>query len=128
MLTSKRVIIATVCGFVFGLVCMGLASSSPDPNYQLTAAIKLNIVLSRTLLGFTIGISAIRCVWWLHGILIGIIASIPMGLAIMDRPMIAVSSVVMGIIYGVLTELVTTILFKAQPAWRLPTPTPTPAA
>ena len=120
MLTTKRVVIATICGIVFGLVCMGLATSSPDPNYPLTAAIKWNIVLSRTLMGFTIGISAIRLGWWLHGIVIGAIASAPMSLAVMDRPMIAVSTVVMGIIYGVLTELITTVILKAKPAWKLP--------
>jgi len=29
MLTTKRVLIATICGVVFGVICMLLASSDP---------------------------------------------------------------------------------------------------
>ncbi|MDP8238110.1 MAG: hypothetical protein P9X24_03385 [Candidatus Hatepunaea meridiana] len=110
MLTTKRVIIATICGFIFGLVCMYLASSSPD----VTTNIKLIIVVSRTLMGFTIGISALRMQWWLHGIVIGIITSIPMALPVMSDPYIFIGTFALGVIYGVLTELITTVLFKAK--------------
>lgn len=30
MLTTKRVLIATICGFAFGVVCMLFASSNPE--------------------------------------------------------------------------------------------------
>ena len=109
MLTIKRVIIATISGFVFGLVCMYLASSGPDPIDNGT---KLIIVVSRGLLGFTIGISAIRLNWWLHGILIGLIGSIPMALPVMDQVSIAIGTFVMGAVYGLLTEVITTKIFK----------------
>ena len=115
MLTTKRVFIATICGFIFGLVCMYLASSNPEGG-AMPAVYKWNIILSRTLLGFTIGISALRMGWWLHGIVIGIIASLPMGIAVWGRPGIVVGTIVMGIIYGFLTELITTVLFKARSA------------
>ena len=113
MLTAKRVIIATICGFVFGLVCMWLASSG-DSSATMTPVIKWSIILGRTMLGFTIGISAIRLNWWLHGIVIGAIASIAMAVPILPDVVIAVSTVVMGIIYGFLTELITSVLFKAK--------------
>jgi ABC-type Co2+ transport system permease subunit len=131
MLTFKRVLIATICGVVFGFVCLGLATSGPDAA-PMSAAIKWNIVLSRTLLGFTIGISSIRLAWWLHGLVIGFITSIPMGLGVlastassspMSPTMIAVSTVFMGLIYGVLTELITSVLLKAKPGWQSPAPT-----
>ena len=118
MLTTKRVVIATICGFVFGIFCMLLASSNPDPAHPLTTALKWSIVISRTMLGFTIGISAIRLNWWLHGIVLGAVASIPMALPISDRLGIAISTVVMGVIYGFLTELITSIFFKARSAAR----------
>ena len=118
MLSTKRVLIATVCGFVFGLVCMYLASSNPNASEPMAASMKWTIILSRTLLGFTIGISALRLVWWLHGIVLGIICSIPMAIPIIDRMDIAIWTIVMGIIYGVLTELITTIAFKAKAAGR----------
>jgi hypothetical protein len=116
MLTAKRVIIATICGFVFGLVCMFLASSNPEPTAQLSTAMKLTIVFSRALMGFTIGISSLRVSWWLHGILIGFIGSIPMAFPVMDRISIAIGTVVLGMIYGLLIELITSILFKAKSA------------
>ncbi len=114
MLTAKRVIIATICGLIFGFVCLGLASSNPDPAQQLSASTKLLIVIGRTMLGFTIGISALRLKWWLHGIVIGIIASIPMAIPVFENTSIFIGTFIMGIIYGVLTELITSVLFKAR--------------
>ena len=114
MLTVKRVLIATVCGFVFGLVCMWMASSNPDSTEPISAMIKWSVIIGRTMLGFTIGISAIRLKWWLHGIVLGAVASIPMAVPVLDRMDIAIGTVVMGIIYGLLTELITTKGFKAK--------------
>jgi len=112
MLTTKRVIIATISGFIFGLVCMYLASSGPNPIDNNT---KLIILFSRGLMGFTVGISAIRLNWWLHGIVIGLIGSIPMAIPVMDQPGIMFGTFLMGAIYGFLIELITTKLFK-EPA------------
>lgn len=117
MLTTKRVIIATICGFVFGIVCMLLASSNPNAA-SLPAITKWMIIISRTMMGFMIGISAIRLNWWLHGIVLGAIASIPMAIPVLDRPTIAIGSIVMGIIYGFLTEVITSIFFKATAVGR----------
>jgi hypothetical protein len=114
MLSTKRIVIATLSGLVFGLVCMGLASSNPEAADTLTATIKWNIVLSRTLMGFMIGISALPMNWWLHGIVLGFIASIPMAVAVLPRMDIFIGTFVMGIIYGFLTELITSIVFKAR--------------
>jgi len=36
----------------------------------------------------------------------------------MSPTTIAVYTVIMGLIYGMLTELITTVLFKAKPAWQ----------
>jgi len=113
MLTAKRVIIATLCGVVFGIICMGLASSNPDATQELSATIKLNILLSRTLMGFMIGISALKLHWWLHGIVLGFISSIPMAIAVIPQMDIFIGTFVMGMIYGFLTELITSKLFKA---------------
>jgi len=66
-------------------------------------------------MGFTIGVSALRLGWWLHGIVIGIIASIPMAFSVLDKTDILISTIIMGLIYGFLTELITSILFKAKP-------------
>ena len=114
MLKAKRVIIATIGGIIFGIVCMLFASSGPEP---ISNVMKLTIILSRTMIGFTIGISALRMKWWLHGMVIGLISSIPAAVPVLENSptSIAVMTVVMGIIYGFLIELITTVIFKSPP-------------
>jgi hypothetical protein len=116
MLTTKRVVIATICGFIFGFICMSMASSNPNAAEPLSTAMKLTIMFSRVLMCFTIGISAIRLSWWLHGILIGFLGSIPMVFPVMDKVGILIGTIVMGMVYGFLTELITSILFKSKSA------------
>ena len=119
MLTAKRVIIATLCGVLFGFVCMMMASANPEGAGQLDTVQKISIVLGRTMLGFMIGISAFKLQWWLHGIVLGIIASIPMAIPVMHDSMIMTGTIVMGLVYGFLTELITSVLFKARgAAWK----------
>jgi hypothetical protein len=115
MLTARRVLITTTCGFIFGLICMTMASSNPNPVEPLTATTKWLILLSRTMLGFMIGISALRLSWWLHGMVIGLISSIPMAIPVLSVTSIAIGTVVMGMIYGFLTELIASKLFKEKP-------------
>lgn len=113
MLNTKRLTIATILGLIFGFVCWVMASSSgPQPWYMA-----VSIIISRTLIGFTIGISVLKLPWWLHGIIIGALFSLPMGfsgLYVPERGMfILTGSIIMGIIYGFLIELLTTTIFKA---------------
>jgi hypothetical protein len=80
----KRVIIATLSGIIFGVICNLLASGSGSLPWPIT----IQIITSRTLIGFAIGISSLKIV---H-----------------------VSTIVMGIIYGLLIELITSVIFKAK--------------
>jgi hypothetical protein len=60
--------------------------------------------------------------WSLNGILMGLIFSLPAGFGAMLGPknpefshtMMFVSTIVMGMIYGLLIELLTTVVFKAK--------------
>jgi len=113
MLTAKRVAIATICGLIFGFVCWFFATSNPEGG-DLAWSIQLNIILSRTLTGFMIGISALKIKWWGHGILLGFIGSIPMGVSVMGDTYILIGTFVMGMIYGFLTELITSVFFKEK--------------
>lgn len=117
---TKRLIIATILGVVFGFVCYGMASSGQNEIPQILA---VNIVLGRTLIGFGIGISRFSFKHWsLHGIIMGLIFSLPAAFGAMLGPenpefshtILFVSTVVMGIIYGFLIELITSVLFKAK--------------
>ncbi len=116
----KRLIISTLLGVVFGFVCCGFASSGGNPVSTLLA---VNIIVGRTMIGIAIGISGLNCKHWsLHGILMGFIFSLPSGFGAMLGPenpefshsMIFISTVVMGMIYGLLIEMITTVLFKAK--------------
>jgi hypothetical protein len=114
----KRIIISTLAGIAFGFVCYGFACSSGE----LPLAVSLQIIASRTLIGFTIGISVLKMHWSLHGILIGLLYSLPLafsGLMAPENPefsktMMLVSTIVMGVIYGFLIELITSVLFKTK--------------
>lgn len=113
MLNTKRLIIATIFGLIFGFVCLGLASSEgPQPWFMA-----VSIIISRTLIGFTIGISVLKLPWWFHGIIIGALFSLPMGFSCLFVPekgmFIMIWSIIMGIIYGFLIEFFTTVVFKA---------------
>lgn len=114
MFNSKRFFIALLFGLIFGFVCWGLAASKNPIPWSLA----VSIIISRTLIGFVIGISVLKWNWWLHGIVIGAVFSLPMGFAALAGPMGAWSifwgSIVMGIVYGFLIELFTTVAFKAK--------------
>ena len=116
----KRLIIATLLGLVSGFVCYGMASSGGN---EITTLLAINIIVGRMLIGFGIGISRFQMKHWaIHGLVMGLIFSIPAGLGAMLGPenpefnhaMMFTSTIVMGIIYGFLIELFTTVVFKAR--------------
>lgn len=114
---AKRITIATIFGVICGIICMLLASS----DGQLPWALSISIVTGRTLIGVAIGISALKMKWWLHGPIMGVVFSIPMGFSSMlaagikfTPAMLFTMTVVMGLIYGLIIELFTTVVFKAK--------------
>jgi len=114
MFKSKRFWIAMFLGLFFGVICWGFSSSEGPVEWFLA----LQIITSRILIGFTIGISVLKLKWWLHGIIIGAIFSIPMafqGFFVPGKEVyIFFGSIVMGIIYGFLIELITSFVFRAK--------------
>ncbi|MEO0102975.1 MAG: hypothetical protein ABIK81_04670, partial [candidate division WOR-3 bacterium] len=77
----------------------------------------VSIILSRSLMGFAIGISALKILWWLHGIILGAIFSLPLAFDTLLSPAAKsafIWTIIMGIIYGLLIELFTSIVFKAK--------------
>ena len=116
----KRVIIATLAGVLFGFVCFGIASSSPEP---LPLPAILQIIVSRTLIGFAIGISSLSLAHWsIHGLFMGLVFSLPLafsGLMAPENPEFSKTAmwlwtVALGMIYGLLIELITSVFFKAR--------------
>ena len=120
MQKAKRLIIATLSGVLFGFVCFGLASSGSG---ELPCPAALQIIASRTLIGFAIGISCLSLGHWsIHGLVMGMIFSIPLafsGLMAPENPEFSktgmfVWTIVLGMIYGLLIEVITSLIFKAK--------------
>ncbi len=117
---TKRLIISTLLGLAFGFLCYGFASCGQN---EISTILALNIILSRTLIGVAIGISRFTLKHWsFHGIIMGLVFSIPSGIGAMLSPenpefshtMMLISTIVMGMIYGLLIEFITSVLFKAR--------------
>ena len=117
----KRIVIATLLGLVFGFVCYLFASSG---DYPLACPIAAQIILSRTLIGFAIGISCLRLGHWaIHGLAMGLVFSLPLAASGMvaevpgfSQTTMFLTTVGLGMVYGFLIELITSLLFKARQA------------
>ncbi|MCK4662751.1 MAG: hypothetical protein KAT68_07795 [Bacteroidales bacterium] len=116
----KRLIIATLSGVLFGFVCYGLASSGPEP---LPLPIVLQIIFSRTLIGFAIGICCFKLGHWtLRGLVLGLIFSLPMAFSGLMAPAspdfskagMFIATLGLGAFYGLLIEIITSVIFKAK--------------
>ncbi len=113
MIYEKRIISATIWGVIFGFISWGLVQIFGDVPLSGATA----IIFSRALLGFVIGISIWKITWWLHGSLLGLFFSLPLGF-------IAIwvgfgwggfaLTLVTGIVFGFLIELLTAVAFKAE--------------
>ncbi len=114
----KRLIIAGVLGLVCGFICLAFASSGGSVVLPIAAS----IVSGRFLIGVAIGVSRFAMKHWsIHGIVMGFLFSLPNAFGAMSvvnpdfTPMMMFSStVIMGMIYGFLIELVTSVLCKAR--------------
>lgn len=119
-----RLIIATLGGLLFGIVCYLFAASGPDPLPYPVAA---QIISSRLLMGFAIGLSRFDFGHWaIHGIVLGTLFSLPLaysGLMAPENPDFSrmsmfVWTIVLGAIYGLLIEVITSGLFRAKAKMR----------
>ena len=119
---NKRVLIATALGLVIGVLNWPVAAFvAPRPLPRSGIA---TIILGRAVLGFVIGNSAWRVKWWLNGLLLGFIVSLPAAFAVrLMSPLLAMSPdvaavlvLVIGVAIGFLIELVTSVVFGARSA------------
>ena len=117
---TKRLIIASILGLLFGFVCYGFACSGGG---NISTVLALNIISGRVLIGVAIGISRFPMKHWaFHGLVMGLVFSLPAGFGAMmggdqtemSPEMLMLSTIVMGGIYGILIELITTVFFKAK--------------
>ena len=116
----KRLIIATLGGVVCGGICLSFVFSGGE---EVASPVIWQILLSRTLIGFAIGISCLKLGHWsIHGLVIGLLFSLPLafsGLMAPENPefsksMMFFSTLILGGIYGILIELLTSVFLKAK--------------
>jgi len=119
---AKRILIATFCGFLCGVFCITVdleTSLASNVAQQLPPPVIGEILCSRTLLGFAIGISCLNLYHWtVHGIVLGFLFSTPLAFSCLLTPQYAVKlfflTLIFGMLYGLFTEFVTSFLFKAR--------------
>ena len=105
----RRVVMTTVLGVIAGLVCYLLSKN----NFTYTKETMWGVILNRTLLGFTIGISGLKWNYLIHGIIIGAIMSLPLAVpALFNSTTGFILLLVGGAVYGLIIELITSGLFK----------------
>jgi hypothetical protein len=76
----KRVIVCTLLGFAAGLVCwLGSYAAGGVPE-KFTVGMVLAIIFNRAFIGFALGVSAWRFPWAAHGVVVGLVGSLPIAI------------------------------------------------
>lgn len=74
---GKRVVVCTLFGLVAGVICWLGSYLAGEVPVEFTVGVILAIVLNRAFIGFAVGISGWRVHWALHGVVIGLLGSLP---------------------------------------------------
>ncbi len=118
MTTTRRIVLATVFGAVFGLLSAWVARSmlaTPLPWQGF-----LTITAAMTVVGFAIGVNALRLCWWLDGVVFGAIVGAPVALSAVWAGLSwrqgFVLLLVLAVVSGVLVELLTSVILRARKA------------
>lgn len=108
----KRILVATALGVIAGFICMLGCMSM---GIAMTTSMVIWIVLNRAVMGFVIGISGLRLHWALHGVVMGAVVGSVFSYAaylLREPGLVVASTAVASLIFGVLIELFTTVVFK----------------
>jgi hypothetical protein len=112
-MTYKRLVICTILGLIAGLLCFLGGKYAAGVGFTTFAA--LATVANRGFIGFAIGISRWRIPWFLHGIIIGILGTLPAALYGLDPNALKgfIMFLIFGGVWGFLIELFA-LLFGAK--------------
>ena len=108
---QKRVMVATVFGLVFGVVCLLLGHFAGGTAWSVSFV--LAGLANRGMMGFVIGVTALRFSPYLRGAMFGLLMSLGPAFAFWT-PDKTVPYLVAGTIYGFLTDVLTSKVFKAD--------------
>jgi hypothetical protein len=112
-MTYKRLVICTILGLIAGLLCYLGGRYGAGMAFTTFAAVAT--VANRGFIGFAIGISRWRIPWFLHGIIIGILGTLPAALYDLNPNALQgfIMFLVFGGVWGFLIELFA-LLFGAK--------------
>lgn len=113
MVDYKRIGIASLFGVFAGILCyLGTLLL----NIEVDLLRFLFIIVNRMLIGFVIGISALKMKWYIHGMLLGVIIGLPFFLfdIIMGVQLFVIIGLpLLNALFGLMIEFFTTRAFKA---------------
>jgi hypothetical protein len=121
-----RLAFGTIMGIVIGVFVVKLLDRiDVGESYGVRSfAGKMWVILSEGIMGFGIAISGLRLAWPLHGGLLGLVFSIPLSVWLLriysattygsNGARVFTLMLVLGVIFGVLIELVLSGLLKAR--------------
>lgn len=109
MVYFKRLAGTTALGIVAGLLCW---QGGQSVGIVYTTGMVAGTILNRAFIGFVIGISALPIHHLAHGVLIGVLGSLPMAV-LSPNVQGAVMLTLYGALWGLLIEVIATKVFKA---------------
>jgi hypothetical protein len=111
-MNNKRLLIASVLGFVCGIICLALGHFAGGA--EVTLLWVLSGLFNRTLMGFVIGTTGVKGNPFLRGAIYGILMSVGPALAAGFPADKFIPYCVAGTVYGVLIDALTSKAFKAD--------------
>ncbi|TKJ37980.1 hypothetical protein CEE37_13540 [candidate division LCP-89 bacterium B3_LCP] len=113
---AKRFWLCLILGFIAGLICATVGNAQIPKDIR--TMVFISVVLNRAMIGFVLGISAWKTNWAVHGIVIGIIGSLPLSIPLIWNPeagfCVCGAYTLGGAIWGFVIELLTSVVFKAK--------------
>ena len=106
---SSRVIIGTLLGLVFGVICMLLTRFMADVAFW---PIGISFLLHHTVLGLAIGTSSLRMHWVAHGVFWGAVFGVFLAIGSVGADPGPWDILIFVLIWGFLIEILTSKVFK----------------
>jgi hypothetical protein len=113
-----RVTVATLSGLLMGLICWQGAVLLVGNQYDSAAQVAA-IFVHRGVMGFAVGISALRVSWQVNGMIVGLVVGAPFAMSALTNMesfgyglWTVLALLPLGAVYGFLIELITTRLFR----------------
>ena len=109
MVKSSRVLITTIFGLVFGIICLFLSKYTGGISFW---PMGVSYLINHTVMGFAIGVSSLKMNWAVHGVLWGALFGIFTAISAVGTNLNPFIAFLALIIWGFLIETIATKGFK----------------